>query len=174
MALSQEILSLTSKKRLDFNTINTALKAIKADLHNLTTQKGWQKRIYSICVEALENIFKHFEIDDEDLHYIIKHPTFFKLYKINNEIHIETGNLIYKHNALKLQNKLKLVSGLQKDALDKYYLQEVSNGKISVKGNAGIGLIKMAKKSSNKLTFEFLPIENRVQYYKLHVIADVS
>jgi hypothetical protein len=42
-------------------------------------------------------------------------------------------------------------------------------GKFSEIGGAGIGLIDMARKSGNKLDYEFKPIDNRISFFSLVV-----
>jgi hypothetical protein len=48
----------------------------------------------------------------------------------------------------------------------------LSNSELSSKGGAGLGLIEMAKKTGNKLDYDFYPIDNEFSYYILSKTVD--
>jgi hypothetical protein len=48
----------------------------------------------------------------------------------------------------------------------------LSNGTLSSKGTAGLGMIDIARKSGNKLEYQFLPIDDKNSFFCLTIKID--
>lgn len=122
-----------------------------------------QKRIYYIMVEGLQNITRHQdEIDDND-----EYPGIFAIQKQKNKYYVTTGNLVLNDKIPDLKEKIKHINGLDKDELKKFHKEILRSGAMSDKGGAGLGLIEMARKSSNKLISSFELINDTYSYFYL-------
>jgi len=62
------------------------------------------------------------------------------------------------------------VNQLDSENLKNYYRQILRNGKFTEEGGAGLGLIEMARKSGNRLTFSFKPVNENYSYFYLHTV----
>lgn len=121
-----------------------------------------KKRIYFIMVEGLQNITRHQdEMDSGD----IEEPGLFVIQRKSDEYFITTGNVIENQNVEPLRGKLEKVNSLAPDELKSYYRQILTKGKISDKGGAGLGLIEMARKSGNKLLYDFKKIDSDYAFF---------
>jgi hypothetical protein len=129
-----------------------------------------RKKVYFIMVESLQNITRHQEKTADvstDL------SSFFIIQGINNAFFITSGNRISVHNMNVLKSKLDMVNSLGPEELKAYSKELLEAGELSKKGGAGLGLIEMARKSGNKLMYDFqqLDEENYFFYYQIKVAS---
>lgn len=112
-----------------------------------------QRKVFNVMVECLQNISKHADTmtDDEDEErrgiVLVSHGE-----KCYNVI---TGNVIKASKRKSLEESLNKVNSLDKEGLSALYKQQILGGKISEKGGAGLGFIDIAKKSGNKIDYQF-------------------
>jgi hypothetical protein len=71
-----------------------------------------------------------------------------------------------------MQVGLDAINSKDKDELKLYYQERLSNSKVSSKGTAGLGMIEIARKSGNKLDYEFLKINEETSFFSLNVKID--
>ena len=67
---------------------------------------------------------------------------------------------------------MEIINSMDKDGLKEYYQSSLNNSMVSDKGTAGLGMIDIARKSGNKLDFEFLKINNETSFFCLNVKID--
>lgn len=126
-----------------------------------------KKRVFSIMVECLQNITRH-QNPEETIVTDNDSSGIFVIQKKGDHFYITTGNIVSKDDIAKLRSLLEKINSLEKEALDQYYKQVLNDGLVSNKGGAGLGLIDMAKKSGNKLLFDFEKINDDYSYFYLH------
>lgn len=85
---------------------------------------------------------------------------------------IQTGNYVDNESAEDLEAKLDQINGMDKEELKKYYQDVLSNGQLSEKGTAGLGMIDIARKSGNKLEYLFLPVNESSRFFCLTIKID--
>jgi hypothetical protein len=139
----------------------------EANLETTGESSKVKKRVFSILVECLQNITRHQTENCED-HDDPSMQGIFIIQKKESFYYITTGNVV-KHSAIpKLRSQLEKINSFEQDGLKDYYKQILEDGTISDKGGAGLGLIEMARKSGNKLSFDFAKINEKVSYFYLH------
>ncbi len=142
--------------------INAILKGVKKD-----NTAGFEdddammrKKVYNIIVESLENIARHSEMPE--------HPSLFMLGKTpTNDYFVVSGNYLLNKQIDTLKHLIEQVNSLDKESIKKVYREVLAEGKISVKGGAGLGIIDMAIKSGNKLEYQFVPVKDDSSFYIL-------
>ena len=82
---------------------------------------------------------------------------------------IISSNPILNKNIDDLRDVLKTVNSLNRDGLKTIFKIARSRNRFTMVGGAGIGLIDMARKSGEKLEYEFREINNDVSIYSLMV-----
>jgi hypothetical protein len=80
---------------------------------------------------------------------------------------IFTGNYILNENILGLKTRLDEVNSLTKEELKDYYKKVLNNGEMSLKGGGGLGMIDIARKTGEKLEYNFLEIDDKVSFFTL-------
>lgn len=126
-----------------------------------------KKRVFSIMVECLQNITRHQTVEHDEPE-AVEVPGIFIIQKTDDGYFITSGNIIAASAIPKLRGQLEKINSLEKDDLKEYYKQILEDGSISDKGGAGLGLVEMARKSGNKLTFDFEKLNQDASYFYLH------
>jgi len=123
-----------------------------------------KKRVFHIMVESIQNITRHQETPED----APDATAIFGIQKRGHWYYVTTGNIIEKINVSDLEGKLQKVNSMDQDELTQFYREILSDGKISTKGGAGLGLIEMARKSGNKLHYDFRNINKDLSFFYLH------
>ena len=165
MAARETILEF--KGHLTFSTIGRLLTLLKHKMVEKGIKLGIYKRILSVMIEALENIYKYSERYSDDT-YILKNfiPTF-KLERKDQSYLIRTTNPIKNVDIPNLKEKIELVNSMSAEEIHLYYRQTITDGKFTDKGGAGLGIIEMAKITNNKIEYRFKPINDHYSLYCL-------
>jgi hypothetical protein len=91
----------------------------------------------------------------------------FMIAKNEGAYNIITGNYILNENIHGLKSRLDDVNALSKEQLKDYYKSVLNNGEMSLKGGGGLGMIDIARKTGEKLEYNFLEIDNKVSFFTL-------
>ncbi|MBI5220166.1 MAG: hypothetical protein HY958_14655 [Bacteroidia bacterium] len=169
--MQKDNLGYIYRGHFDQNITDNILLLTEANLEKEEQSSKVRKRIYSIMVEGLQNITRHQEDSEEASQ---EYYGIFVIQKKEEKYYITTGNVIEKVNIDNLKTLLEKINSLDKDALKDYYKEVLEEGSISNKGGAGLGLIDMARKSGNKLLFEFDPIDDKYSYFYLHTVPALA
>ena len=110
-----------------------------------------------LIAECFQNIVRHNESDIENGYFLSRNA--------HGNLFIASGNVIDTDAVGMLSDKLDHLNKLDKDELKEVYVETLSNQQISEKGGAGLGLIEMARKTGNKLDYEFEGIANGLSYF---------
>lgn len=133
------------------------------------SQATLQKRIYYIMVEGLQNITIHQEEIANNREFD-KYPGIFAIQKNGDKYFISTGNIVANDKIESLKSKLDIINSLSPEELKKIHREILSNGSISDKGGAGLGLIEMSRKSGNKLLYSFERLDDEFTYFYLQTL----
>jgi hypothetical protein len=150
------------------------LKLTEANLQQEESRHKIKKRIYSIMVEGLQNITRHQQANEIDIEKIEETYGIFVIQKMDDYYFITTGNVVENKNIPPLKELLDKINSLSKDELKEYYKKVLTEGELSDKGGAGLGLIDMARKSGNKLFYKFREIDDHTSYFYLHTVPVVE
>ncbi len=154
---------------LTFSTIGRLLTLLKYKVSEMDIKIGMYKRLLSVMIEAMENIYKYTDQFKYD-HFITRNylPAFV-LDRLGETYFIHVSNPIMNEDILKLREKIDFVNLKSADELKILYRQTITNGKFTAKGGAGLGIIEMAKISGNKLSYHFEPINDQFSRYFLTI-----
>lgn len=153
---------------------DTILSLAETNLDNAEETRKVKKRVYFIMVEGLQNITRHQteNLEDKD---VSDYPGLFVLQRNGSEGYsITTGNLIQKDNRNLLKEQINKINSLDKGELKKYSLEILDQGSLSTKGGAGLGLIEIARKSGNKIHFDFKDISDEFAFFYMNTRISAS
>ncbi len=148
------------------NITEAILELAERNIDEINQPVQLRRRVYFLMVESLQNITRYQALK---LDLFDKSGVFFIQKKAERYL-ISTGNLIENSRIAYVADKLLLVNKLTKDELKNYYRQILKNGKFTEEGGAGLGLIEMARKSGNRLTFRFEKLNEEYSYFYLHTV----
>ncbi len=159
---------LSFKGEITSELLTSILQIMETKMDNMQEEPRMKKKVYNVLVECLQNLYHHLdevgEVDAEKIRSAI-----FTIGKLNNQYTIVTGNYILNENILGLRSRLDEVNSLSKDELKEYYKQVLNNGEMSLKGGGGLGMIDIARKTGEKLEYNFLEIDNKVSFFTLNI-----
>lgn len=131
-----------------------------------------KRKVFNVMVECLQNICKHAESYDTESYG--KNSAIFMIGKHNNEYIITSGNAIPQDRVEDLSARLAHINSLDKEGLKDLYKEIIKNGELSSKGGAGLGFIDMARKSGQKLRYDFEPINDALSFFSLRTTISRS
>ncbi len=154
--------------------IDDILHTLKVYLHENINDKLIRKRVYSLAVECLDNIFKHSDLTDINNKLVNKYPPKFIVEFYHDTFLIHTGNIISNENTEKVIQKLTQLNKLADNEVNQLYKDSLSNAEISEKGGAGLGLIVMAKTTRQKIHFDFEKINHKFSYFAMQLNLKIN
>ncbi len=127
-----------------------------------------KRKVFNVMVECLQNICKHADNSTDEGEG--RNSAIFMIGKQETEYLIMSGNAIPTDKVPEMAERLETINSLDKEGLKTLYKEIIKNGSLSEKGGAGLGFIDMARKSGQKLKFDFEPINDRFTFFSLKTI----
>jgi hypothetical protein len=149
----------------NFEIIGHLLNSLKDETEARNISISHYKKILSVMIEALENVFKYNEFFENESRLFPSFYPKFELDKLDNSYFLTTCNPILNKDIEKLSNHISKINNLDKEGLRQLFRNTLTNGQFSSKGGAGLGFIEMAKVSGEKIDFSFEPIDTKYSYY---------
>ncbi len=134
-------------------------------------EKSVRRKVYHSMVETLQNMNKH--SDEIEEHYNIG-KGFFMIGKKDDIYYIITSNKVAKEKVPILTSAIEEVNTATMAELKAMYKKQLREGKLSTKGGAGLGLIDIARKTGQKLAYEFIPLDPDSYFFILKVEIDTK
>ena len=82
---------------------------------------------------------------------------------------LTTGNLILNEEVPPLREKLEQINSCDKAGLKELFRKAIIEQDIHSEGTGNMGLIEMARKSGNKLVYQFDHVNDQYSYYTLTI-----
>lgn len=147
----------------DFSTsnIDAMLPAMEQQLRDKVDRENVRKRTFHIFVECAQNLYHHI-VPEETVNKAYGNSKIGAIFlsKEDSCCRITTGNFVPKDKSVFLKDLIEKINTLDEEQLKQLYRDTVSNKTFSDKGGAGLGMIDMARKSHNKLGFDFYPVKD--------------
>ncbi|MFZ6001935.1 MAG: SiaB family protein kinase [Bacteroidota bacterium] len=150
-------------------TTKSILAMAERNLDSSGEESSIKRKVFNVMVEALQNIVKHSSEQGTKAGSLISKAAIFMISKDDSKYCILTGNPILKANVAGLTKALDHLNSLDKDGLKEMYKEIIKNTQISEKGGAGLGFVDMARKSGEKLEFQFASIDADYDFFCLKV-----
>ena len=139
-------------------------------LEEKKTSPDRSKKFFHILIESLQNIFHHQATMPSGLSNANVALTGFIITSEGDSSYsIITGNYILNKDIGSLKKRLDEVNSLSPEALRNHYQKTLAGNEFSEKGGAGLGIIEMARKSGNKLDYEFTNINDEYSFFSLAI-----
>ncbi len=156
--------------------VNSEIVANTLDLAKTNLEKTVEviplrHRIYFIMGEGLQNIAKHQDTPDEER---LSQNNLIYISKKQDRYNITTANIIANNNVEYLRDKLEKINELSLSELRQLAREIRKNTLLDDNSNANIGLVEIAKRSGNKLLYDFKQINDKYSYFYLNIEIKVS
>ncbi|MEX2379917.1 MAG: SiaB family protein kinase [Vicingaceae bacterium] len=167
--MEEDNIMLSFKGNVTSELLTSVLQIMESKMEKLDEPSRVKKKVYNILVEALQNLYHHLDKQPDDPRDGF-HTVIFMVGKDNEgNYSIFTGNYIKNENAQTLREKLDKINSLDKDGLKEYYKEVLNNGMMSEKGGGGLGMIDIARKSGQKLAYDFQKVDDKNSFYSLNI-----
>ncbi|MDG1914491.1 MAG: SiaB family protein kinase [Crocinitomix sp.] len=146
------------------------LTRLKIDIEKTSVPKKEKKRFFSIVVECIQNLSKHGTVSElSDAHFLVL------VEKENSTLKISTGNVVKNETQETIQALINNVNNKNKSELREMYKNGISKNVLTKKGEASLGLIDIARKSNQKLKYQFKKIDNNTSFFifqtQIHILS---
>lgn len=148
----------------------SVLAMAERNMDAIGEDSGIKRKVFNVMVECLQNIVKHSD-ELQDGGKAIQHAAVFMIGKDDDKYLITSGNPVQNDKVEMLNGKLDHINSLDKEGLKNYYKEVIKSNKgLSEKGGAGLGFIDMARKSGQKLQFDFEPMNSEFSFFSLKTV----
>lgn len=127
-----------------------------------------RKRLFMFVLENLQNITRHGTEPLQEVMSLVVYN------KTDDGYTVSTGNAIRKEDVPPLRTNLTKINSLDPEKIREVYRSMLQDSSIGHKGGAGLGLMEMARKTGNKLDFDFLSIDREHSYFILSKTVDAG
>ncbi len=174
MELSRKVREIMMEERLMFvywgvvtnENSEALLLLLEKEMEQSEFGFSGRKRLFMFVLESLQNVSRHSNRTEHDVMSLVVYSKNDKGYTVT------TANVISASDEPILRDQLNLLNSLDPEQIRELYRSRLSNTTFSSKGGAGLGLIEMAKKTGNKLDFDFFPIDSDHLYFVLSKSVD--
>ena len=171
--MEQEKIILSFNGVVTADVLTAVLDIMETKMTQLDESSKTKKKVFNVLVECLQNLYHHIDECIFDMNELRRHKSALVMVVRNEKSFlIQTGNYIDNALVKDLDAKLQKINSLDKEHLREYYREVLGNGFITEKGTAGLGMIDIARKSGNKLEYEFLEIDKHFSFFSLNVKID--
>ena len=147
------------------------LRNVKDDLN---LKKSTYRKIVTVMVEIMENNYKYVnELNSMTLKQS-SHQPFLLLTKEGNYYKLRSGNPILKKDAEALTKKIDRINQLEYAELKELYKNTMAEGIYENEKGAGLGIMKVAKISKNKIRYSLENLTDDLYYYTIEISIPVN
>jgi hypothetical protein len=140
-------------------TVMPILRMLENNLKNDAQKFKVRKKTFHMLVEILQNISKH-SYENEKIHEGI-----FILSIEDGQYVINTGNFIANTEIRPLKEALTKLSKMTREELVELYRYTLKEGKVEAEGSAGLGLIDIARESTQPMKWDFVAIDDVKSFF---------
>ncbi len=166
---------LSFKGTITSELLTSILQIVEDRMVELNDSSKERKKVFNVLVEVLQNLYHHidgFEVVGTEEEIKTVKSSIFMISRLPNDYQIITGNFLFSENVEKLKKRIDYVNSLDKEDLKLFYKETLNNGEVSKKGGGGLGFIDIARKSANKLDYNFIKIDEKYSFFTLIVKID--
>jgi hypothetical protein len=152
----------------------SVLAMAERNMDSMGEESSIKRKVFNVMVECLQNIVKHAEESklvtegaEEPASGGKQNAAIFMIGKQSDKYIITSGNPIKNDLVEELSERLDKINSLDRDGLKALYKEIIKNTQLSSKGGAGLGFVDMARKSGQKLEYDFQKIDDDHSFFSL-------
>lgn len=167
--MSSDNIMISYRGVISGDIISSILHFTDIKFRELETAPFIRKKIISILIESMQNIFHHalrtMNTDDTRL----CNQSMLMIGKCEEGFFIATGNRMANHKALQMKRKIDGINAMTKDELNYNYRNILVNKLKNSDTGAGIGMIDIARRSGQKIEYSFIDLDQDSCFFSLKV-----
>lgn len=163
-------LLLMYKGEVTFDLVTSIIETLDARISEIETNRTIKKKFYGAATECIQNLYHHMdEVSNEEISTYDSKAGLLMVTARKNFFNIMTGNFIPNEKINIIKSKLDNINSLEKEDLKKLYKEILYNGEFSDRGTAGLGFVEIARKTGQKLSYEFHNVNNEYSYFTFQI-----
>jgi hypothetical protein len=162
--MAEDNIFLVHKGDFSSHTILPILRMIENNLAFQNNAIKNRKRLIHVLVEILQNISKHGYLENN-----IREGIFVMGQRYDHFL-IYSGNYIANEKVANFRNYLSYLNRLTKKEIMEVYKGSLNSGIVNEKGNAGLGLLNVAKDSLDKIDFSFFKEDDQKSFFGMGIV----
>jgi hypothetical protein len=163
--------SLSFAGKVSQDAVDSICRLIEKKFENDWSGSTKRKKVMTIIVEVLQNIYHHslqslqsdIDVDDAESGIIILRREGDDMFKLL------AGNFLRSDDADPLLARINSVNAMTRDELKEFYRKKLAENEISEKGGAGLGIIEIARKSSQPIIAEIEEVKGKTSFITLDI-----
>lgn len=161
---------LSFKGDVTSELMSSILQIIEQRMNDLNEAPRLKKKVYNVLVECLQNLYHHIdEMPSETADNGIDKSAIFMISLTPTGYSVTTGNYILKSRTEDFKKKLEQINSMDKEELKALYKEVLNSGGRSEKGGGGLGMIDIARKTGNKLNYDFSTLNDDYSFFSLNI-----
>lgn len=166
-AMERHEVLLAFKGDITQDMLHSILNIMEDKLSRLNEPTRVRKRVVHILVECMQNLYHHSDLPDGPCLHIPS--SLLMVAKCEDTYCIVTGNFVANNSVKALEKRLQAVNDMEPEELKSYYKSLLNNDQMSKKGGGGLGIVDIAKKTTDKLDYFFVPYDAENSFFSLLV-----
>jgi len=144
--------------------------ALRNYLENKNNSRGNIFKVFSVFIEQTQNIKNYaYQLPEQKDQEKILLSGILNIGHKEDNYFVSSGNLVKKADVENLENRLSAIQSYNKKELASVYRDKLRNSPENVSGGAGLGLLEMARKASEKIYFDFEKIDENYSFFTLTI-----
>ncbi|MCK5538492.1 MAG: SiaB family protein kinase [Bacteroidales bacterium] len=160
---------MTYQGEITADLITNVLSTLEDRLELSHEDSKVKKKVYNVLVESLQNLYHHIDEPPSDIN-LDKNFAIFVVARVGNGYKISTGNFVKNDRVKMIKDRIDQINYLNKIELKSLYKLILNNEEFSPKGGGGLGMIDIARKSGNKLEYDFVNHNQEYSFFSLNVV----
>jgi hypothetical protein len=151
---------LCYKGNFNQNMIRSILSMTERKLNSSEEDVIVKKKVFNVLVECLQNISKNSMMIEGEQSLLM-------IGKSDDDYEVYSGNVIAKNKKNELKQILNSIASFGKDELKRLYKLLMVNETLFSSNSIEVALIDIAKKTGNKIVYEFKDIDDQTCFFSL-------
>ena len=144
--------------------------ALRNYLETKNNSRGEIFKVFSVFIEQTQNIKNYaFQLADNQEQEKILLSGILNIGFNKDKYFVSSGNLIKKEDIEDLKNRLETIKNYSQKELTSVYRKKLRASKNNDSQGAGLGLIEMARKASDNISFDFEKIDETYEFFTLTI-----
>lgn len=163
---------LMYKGEVTFDLVTSIIETLDWRIGQMESDRIIKKKFYGAATECIQNLYHHMDEVSDSSAQIDTYDSKSGLLMVTARkkfYNIMTGNFIPNDKISIIKSKLDNINALDKAGLKKLYKEILYNGEFSDKGTAGLGFVEIARKTGQKLSYEFHEINDKYSYFTFQI-----
>jgi hypothetical protein len=164
--MNEDQIMLCYRGEMSQEIVMALLNLTENKLNQSVFDPALKSRVFGVMVECLQNITQH----------SVKHEyaksNLFMLGCSDKCYTIYSGNVVKNEQVEELRSKLVKINTMSEDELKEFHKYWIKIDSLSGKTGFGLGLIHIARKTGNRLDFDFEQMGNEHHFFSLRTLVD--